>query len=109
MARFPLILLFVTISTMPLAACDEDDDDGLEDGLTPDHEGWGNPGCWGQGCHDEETTHNSNLLPYQCVECHGTNGASSGHGGDTPCTECHEAIHGNNGFPDPDSCLTCHP
>jgi hypothetical protein len=90
----------------PVLTCGcEDDDDGAPQ-LGSGHEGWGNPGCW--GCHDSGSTHNSNLQPYECVECHGLNGAPGGHGGQPPCGECHDQPHGNNGFPDPESCQTCH-
>jgi hypothetical protein len=87
-----------------LAACDDEEDNGLDSS----HPGWGDPGCFGSGCHDQETTHHSDLRPYECVECHGTNGSPAGHGGETPCGDCHGTPHGNNGFPDPESCLTCH-
>lgn len=69
------------------------------------HEGWGDPRCW--DCH-VPAAHNSGLAPYQCVECHGTNGARRGHTNVTPCAECHGWPHGVDGFPDPDACQTCH-
>jgi hypothetical protein len=102
-----LLVLAALALTWAWCACDEDDD-----GVTLDssHEGWDNPGCFGSGCHEEDDTHHSDLQPYECVDCHGTNGAPGGHGGDTPCgqADCHPNEHGNNGFPDPESCQTCH-
>lgn len=73
--------------------------------LDSDHPGWKQPACW--GCHSKGSTHHAGDLPYQCADCHGTNGAPAGHGGATPCTTCHGAKHGE-GFPDPAACQTCH-
>ena len=98
---FPLALLLALVA----GSCGEDDETPT---LGPNHEGWDDPGCWGSDCHDQDDTHHSDLRPFECVECHGINGAPSGHGGDTPCGDCHPDQHGNNGFPDPESCQTCH-
>ena len=71
------------------------------------HQGWRDPLCW--DCHDTKTTHNSDKAPYECVACHGTNGASAAHTTQTPCSGCHSSAHGGgDDFPDPDSCQTCH-
>ena len=100
--------ILVTVLALGLApalgGCEDED----EEGLGADHPGWGDPGCFGSGCHDRDETHNSDLQPYECVECHGKNGAPLGHGGNTPCATCHGQPHGNQGFPDPDSCEVCH-
>ncbi len=75
--------------------------------LGADHPGWGDPGCW--TCHATSRTHNEDMDPYQCADCHGSNGASSGHGATAGCEDCHGQPHGAAGFPDPESCLACHP
>lgn len=76
--------------------------------LDQSHPGWRDPGCWSAPCHQKASTHNADKLPYQCAECHGTNGAPAGHTGKTPCSTCHGTPHGA-GFPDPEACQTCHP
>ncbi len=75
--------------------------------LTDAHSGWRGPACW--DCHDTAATHNNDQDPYECVACHGTNGAPGGHTNSTPCGECHHNLHSDQGFPDPDSCVVCHP
>ena len=86
-----------------------------EDTVTPpdppkltsgNHPGWDKPKCW--TCHDGDN-HNTGLDPYQCVACHGTNGAPGGHSNSDNCTGCHGDKHGAEGFPNPISCKTCHP
>ena len=99
-----LMILFLIAGLFIVTACD--DDDGVT--LDSDHEGWQAPGCWGSNCHAKGDTHHSDLNPYQCVECHGDNGAPDGHTDHTPCADCHDAPHGSDGFPDPESCQTCH-
>jgi len=104
-----MILAFGVLCALAMAsACtDSEDDDGVP-GLDSAHPGWGNPGCFGNGCHDEGSTHHSDLRSFECVECHGNNGAPDGHGGSTPCSSCHGEPHGQGGYPDPQSCETCH-
>ncbi len=99
-----ILFVFFLMSGLFLG-CDSDED---SNSLTTEHEGWGNPGCWGSDCHTDDDTHNSELQPYECVDCHGKNGAPDGHGGATPCGDCHSEIHGKDGFPDPESCNACH-
>jgi len=74
--------------------------------LTNSHSGWHQPDC--TQCHDSEG-HRVDLLPHNCVGCHGDNGAPSGHGRSGPCGGCHPNKHGDGAtFPDPEACLTCH-
>ena len=60
---------------------DTDNEDGSDEGtlkLTKEHPSWAKrsfESCWDEGCHDRETTHYPELKPYECVPCHGTNGA----------------------------------
>ena len=54
-----LPILTVLVLTWALGACGDDDDGAT---LDPSHEGWENPGCFGAGCHDETTTHHSELF-----------------------------------------------
>ena len=102
------------MATLMLAACypyygppDPPEDTAPSSGGTLDttHEGWRDPSCW--DCHIEDG-HDIGLEPYQCIECHGTNGAPRGHTLLTPCAECHVQPHGAEGFPDPEACQTCH-
>ena len=97
-----LVGYFVLVGLV--AGCEEDDSPGLNE----DHDGYGNPGCFGTGCHTKNDTHHADLQPYQCVECHGKNGAPASHSDRVSCGECHENQHGNEGFPDPESCRVCH-
>ncbi len=83
-----------------------DSDPGGSGQLDSSHPGWEAPACW--SCHSEGG-HNSGLEPWECVTCHGRNGAPGGHAGGSPCSSCHGEPHGGDGFPDPDSCLACHP
>ncbi len=88
------------------------------------HPGWGSADC--SACHAPEETHEGGFTIFQCVECHGTNGAVSldtGHhgwgvAGAHDCWACHEAAttphvgslpagacalcHGGNGAPSQD-------
>jgi hypothetical protein len=104
--RKTLLFAILLLPCLALAAACEGEEEGAA--LGSDHPGWGDPGCFGNGCHDRDATHHSDLQPYECVECHGDNGAPDGHGGATPCADCHGQPHGNDGFPDPESCQTCH-
>jgi len=85
------------------------------------HPGWGNADC--AGCHALEEQHEGLFTLFQCVECHGTNGAvplDGGHAGwgiatAYDCWGCHEEVatphagslaagtcalcHGGNGAP----------
>ena len=76
--------------------------------LSSSHGGWGNPDC--KFCHTD--AHHREKDPYQCAECHGTNGAGARPGvhWDSGCEEeaCHGVPHADDGFPVPDSCLFCH-
>ena len=74
--------------------------------LTSGHLGWKEPKCL--SCHSTND-HNDGLVPYQCAECHGTNGAPGGHSNSDNCGGCHGDKHGPEGFPIPVSCKTCHP
>ncbi len=84
-----------------LVACSEHVDE--------EHPGWGKPNC--RECHGPGSM-DYGKLPYQCAECHGTNGAPAGHRihSSTPCASCHGEKHGGAaaGFPDPQSCDSCH-
>jgi hypothetical protein len=81
------------------------------------HQGWQRAGC-GE-CHPTgQDDHFADRRPWECAECHGTNGAPRGHGGSPPCLGCHQAGGGQvaapaheppAAFPDPRSCRTCHP
>lgn len=58
--------------------------------LTESHFGWGQPDC--QLCHNSETNKGhvtEALSPFECAQCHGSNGAPEGHGMDTTCGWCH--------------------
>lgn len=73
------------------------------------HSGWQRPNC--ANCHAEDA-HNAGLNPYQCVDCHGTNGArqvAQMHGGNN-CRGCHSFVMGHPAasFPYSDSCVACH-
>ena len=106
-------LLFVTLAiALPLLAlsgCGDDAAPGLESG----HPGWGKADCF--ACHDERG-HRANLTSGECAGCHDTNGAPSGHTGDTPCLQCHDEAgvmpapneHLGAELSDPDDCLSCH-
>jgi hypothetical protein len=75
--------------------------------LDSSHPGWANPCC--ATCHDS-SGHRAGLDPYECVTCHGDNGAPNGHGRTSGCDGCHGTPHcGGDGFPVPDACLSCHP
>ncbi len=74
--------------------------------LDDSHLGWTEPACW--SCHVEDA-HNSGMQPWDCVTCHGTNGAPRGHTTSSPCLDCHAPPHDTTGFTDPDACLVCHP
>jgi hypothetical protein len=74
--------------------------------LDASHRGWQQPNC--AACHDADS-HNAGLAPYQCVDCHGTNGAPNApHNGN--CQTCHRNIadHPQATFPYNTSCQTCH-
>jgi hypothetical protein len=73
--------------------------------LDSGHTGWREAACF--DCHDQGG-HRAGLDPWQCVSCHGRNGAPDGHHGATPCGDCHGQPHGSTGFPDPESCEACH-
>jgi hypothetical protein len=73
--------------------------------LSGSHTGWKKAKCW--GCHQGDD-HNGNKDPYECVACHGNNGAPNGHSSGSGCGTCHFGKHGD-GFPAPESCKTCHP
>ena len=96
---------------------DTDTDTGTASSPFPtpdeDHFGWKDPRCW-NGCHSENPPyHADGNLPYNCVACHGNNGAidrpadhdTSG----CDAQDCHDEIHGTVGFPVPESCDICHP
>jgi hypothetical protein len=77
------------------------------------HPGYGKqPDCWTSGCHDRRHTMKSSDSPYQCADCHGSNGAPAGHVPDSaaPCGPCHGEKHGGPaaGFIDPTACDACH-
>jgi hypothetical protein len=98
-------LLLVSTFAFSVSACAED-----APTLASGHPGWKKPDCWASGCHTAANTHNDDLAPYECAECHGNNGAPGGHGGQPPCMGCHADQHGGKaaGFVDPDACRTCH-
>jgi hypothetical protein len=73
--------------------------------LDQSHTGWRNPECW--TCHKADS-HNRVKPPFECVGCHGLNGAPPGHTNVVPCAQCHPKMHGETWFPDPESCRTCH-
>jgi hypothetical protein len=80
--------------------------------LDSSHPGWKQPDCWTSGCHDPKSTMKSQDMPYQCAECHDSNGAPAGHRLDSPspCAPCHGEKHGGpaRGFVDIVSCRVCH-
>jgi hypothetical protein len=77
--------------------------------LDSDHDGWKEPNCWAAGCHTAADTHNSDMDPYECVECHGNNGTTSQHNQGQNCSDCHDnpADHPSISFPT-NSCVACH-
>lgn len=78
--------------------------------LDSEHPGWKQPNCRTSGCHNHP--HNADKAPYQCAECHDSNGAPASHRPDSadPCGPCHGEKHGGpaNSFVDPKSCNACH-
>lgn len=116
------LLLFSTLMLLTLSACFPARDPGfggdgasltdsasplasVEGKLTTSHPGWGEACC--EDCHTLGG-HNEGLAPYECVDCHGINGAPAGHTRETPCAECHDREHRCGDFPDPVSCQACH-
>ena len=94
-----------------VAGCDGSG--GAEGGgntLDSGHPGWDHPDCFESGCHTEG--HNGASAPFECVDCHGSNGAPDGHGaGCGSDLTCHGGQdHGGEaaGFPAPESCESCH-
>lgn len=78
--------------------------------LDSTHPGFENPGCWANGCHLKASTHNSNLKPHACVECHGDNGART-RTHQKKCVGCHEPVSGhkpNADFNNSGNCSACH-
>lgn len=74
--------------------------------LDQTHAGWQRANC--SDCHTQDA-HDAGLDPFECVECHGTNGASQvRHGGN--CQSCHRWVvdHPSASFPYNDSCVICH-
>ncbi|USD36632.1 hypothetical protein [Ferrimonas sp. SCSIO 43195] len=58
--------------------------------LTESHFGWKQPNC--ATCHDSDTNKGhvvDDKAPFECAECHGSNGAPKGHGEVTTCGFCH--------------------
>lgn len=114
--------LVVLLLLLPLSGCfpyfseaeksqgETGDSTPLALALDDTHPGWQRASC--EGCHPSDD-HNSGMVPYECVACHGRNGARDGHGGSTPCNNCHSGdtrdTHPSGSFPDPESCQTCHP
>jgi hypothetical protein len=110
MARHLVFLVALVLGAALALGCDDGGGGGNSQGklLDSTHGSYGaDPRCL--GCHTPDD-HNQGLAPYQCVECHGNNGATPGHERPTtPCGSCHNpAPHGTDGFPDPESCQTCH-
>jgi len=100
---FRQIAVFATVLTLV----------GCAPQLDADHPGYGKqPDCWTSGCHDRGHTMRSTDWPYQCADCHGSNGAPASHRPQSadPCASCHGQMHGGPaaGFIDPVACDTCH-
>lgn len=106
--RLTILFLVLPLSLLACGDKTETAESGEESAeqLTSSHPGWQDPACL--GCHTADD-HNTGLSPYQCADCHGTNGAPGGHGETSGCDSCHSDPHGADGFPVPDSCLVCHP
>jgi hypothetical protein len=77
--------------------------------LDAEHPGWKQPNCRTSGCHERPHT---DKAPYQCAECHDSNGAPASHRPDSAnaCGPCHGEMHGGPAatFIDPKSCNACH-
>ena len=70
------------------------------------HNGWLRANC--TPCHPGDS-HNTGMKPYECVDCHGNNGATRvAHGNN--CQSCHRMVPGHPAasFPYNTSCVECH-
>lgn len=94
---------------------EESDISQLSPVVDSDHTGWQTPNCLPCHSNTDSSNHRFELLPYQCADCHYTNGAESRPSGhfDSTCGGCHPEVATSHGgtdvFPDPISCQTCHP
>lgn len=70
------------------------------------HMGWQDPNC--SACHPQDE-HNAGLDPFECVDCHGDNGARIAHNQNRNCQGCHRNApgHPSASFP-AESCAACH-
>jgi hypothetical protein len=102
-------LLLAMLMVFAVTACDSDEDAPQ---LASGHPGYHKTNCL--GCHSTDS-HNKGLMPGDCAECHGNNGAPAGHGSTANCLDCHasggkaiNADHVAANHDAPGDCNACH-